>query len=75
MIPDKFTYLAPTSLPEVWQALQAHPDDAKILAGGQSLIPLMKFRLAAPAYLVDISAGRRAGRASRNATARWRSAR
>ena len=48
MIPDKFTYLAPTSLPEVWQALQAHPDDAKILAGGQSLIPLMKFRLADP---------------------------
>ena len=54
MIPDKFTYLAPTSLPEVWQALQAHPDEAKILAGGQSLIPLMKFRLATPAYVVDL---------------------
>lgn len=54
MIPDKFTYLAPTSLPEVWQALQAHPDEAKILAGGQSLIPLMKFRLATPAYLIDL---------------------
>ena len=54
MIPDKFTYLAPTSLPEVWQALQAHPGDAKILAGGQSLIPLMKFRLATPAYVVDL---------------------
>jgi carbon-monoxide dehydrogenase medium subunit len=54
VIPDKFTYLAPTSLPEVWQALQAHPGDAKILAGGQSLIPLMKFRLATPAYVVDL---------------------
>jgi carbon-monoxide dehydrogenase medium subunit len=54
VIPDKFTYLAPTSLPEVWQALQQHPDEAKILAGGQSLIPLMKFRLATPAYLIDL---------------------
>jgi aerobic carbon-monoxide dehydrogenase medium subunit len=54
VIPDKFTYLAPTSLPEVWQALLAHPDETKILAGGQSLIPLMKFRLATPAYVVDL---------------------
>jgi carbon-monoxide dehydrogenase medium subunit len=54
VIPDKFTYLAPASLPEVWQALQAHPDETKILAGGQSLIPLMKFRLATPAYVVDL---------------------
>ncbi len=54
MIPDNFTYLAPTTLAGVWEALNAHPDDSKTLAGGQSLIPLMKFRLAAPAYLVDL---------------------
>ena len=54
MIPDSFTYVAPASLPEVWDALHEHPDDSKVLAGGQSLIPLMKFRLATPAYLVDL---------------------
>lgn len=54
MIPDNFTYLAPASLPEVWEALHEHADEAKLLAGGQSLIPLMKFRLATPAYLVDL---------------------
>lgn len=54
MIPDRFEYFAPTSLPEAIGLLQQHPDEAKILAGGQSLIPLMKFRLASPAYLVDL---------------------
>ncbi|WIG58711.1 MAG: Aerobic carbon monoxide dehydrogenase (quinone), medium chain [Ktedonobacterales bacterium] len=54
MIPEDFTYFAPGSLPEVWDLLRQHPDDAKILAGGQSLIPLMKFRLATPAYLIDL---------------------
>ena len=54
MIPDKFEYFAPTTLPEAIGLLQAHPGEAKILAGGQSLIPLMKFRLAGPAYLVDL---------------------
>lgn len=54
MIPDDFTYVAPSNLPEVWQLLREHTGDAKILAGGQSLIPLMKLRLAAPAYLIDL---------------------
>jgi carbon-monoxide dehydrogenase medium subunit len=54
VIPDNFSYLAPASLPEVWDALHEHPDEAKALAGGQSLIPLMRFRLATPAYLVDL---------------------
>ena len=54
MIPDKFTYFAPTTLTEAWDLLQAHSGEAKILAGGQSLIPLMKFRLANPAYLIDL---------------------
>ncbi|GAC1448179.1 MAG: xanthine dehydrogenase family protein subunit M [Ktedonobacterales bacterium] len=54
MIPDKFEYFAPTTLPEVFALLQRYPDEAKILAGGQSLIPLMKLRLANPGYLVDL---------------------
>lgn len=54
MIPSAFEYLAPDSLAEATAFLAAHPDDAKILAGGHSLIPLLKLRLAAPRYLVDI---------------------
>ena len=54
MIPEKFAYVAPTSLPDAIAQLQAHPDEAKLLAGGQSLIPLMKLRLSNYAYLVDL---------------------
>lgn len=54
MIPDDFTYFAPSNLPEVWDLLRQHEGDVKILAGGQSLIPLMKLRLAAPGYLIDL---------------------
>jgi carbon-monoxide dehydrogenase medium subunit len=54
MIPPEFDYLAPDTLDEALQALGAHGDDAKVLAGGHSLLPLMKLRLAAPAVLVDI---------------------
>ena len=54
MIPDTFTYSAPGSLNEAWDLLAAHPDESKLLAGGQSLIPLMKLRLASPAYLGDL---------------------
>lgn len=54
MIPDKFEYAAPTSLSDAIALLDGHPDDSKILAGGQSLIPLMKLRLSNFAYLVDL---------------------
>jgi aerobic carbon-monoxide dehydrogenase medium subunit len=54
VIPDKFEYLAPPGLSEVLALLQRYGDDAKVLAGGQSLIPMMKFRLATPGYLVDL---------------------
>ena len=54
MIPDTFEYAAPSSLPEVFDLLHQREGEAKLLAGGQSLIPLMKFRLAAPALLVDL---------------------
>lgn len=54
MIPDKFEYFTPSGLPEVLALLRRYGDDAKVLAGGQSLIPMMKFRLATPGYLVDL---------------------
>ena len=54
MIPAAFDYVAPTSVEEALAALQQHGDDAKILAGGQSLIPVMRLRLAAPSTVVDL---------------------
>jgi len=53
--PASFEYLAPTTLDDAIAQLDAHGDDGKVLAGGQSLIPLMKLRFAAPAVLVDIN--------------------
>lgn len=53
MKPGPFRYLAPASLTEAARALRAHPD-AKVLAGGQSLIPVLSMRLARPTHLVDI---------------------
>ena len=55
MIPPAFEYLRPTTLPEAIAQLQRHGDEAKILSGGQSLIPMLKLRLARPAYLIDIN--------------------
>jgi len=54
MVPGAFEYFAPRSLPEAVKFLSEHRDDVKVLSGGQSLLPLMKMRLAKPAYLVDI---------------------
>jgi carbon-monoxide dehydrogenase medium subunit len=55
MIPDNFDYFSPTTLSEAVELLQKHGEEAKVLAGGHSLIPLMKLRLASPKYLVDIN--------------------
>jgi aerobic carbon-monoxide dehydrogenase medium subunit len=55
MIPPAFEYLRPKTLLEAIAFLQQYGDDAKILSGGQSLIPMMKFRLARPGHLVDIN--------------------
>jgi carbon-monoxide dehydrogenase medium subunit len=74
VIPVEFDYLAPTSLEEAMTALRDGGEDAKILAGGHSLIPLMKLRIAAPTLLVDLRKVR-ASRASRARTARSGSAR
>jgi aerobic carbon-monoxide dehydrogenase medium subunit len=55
MKPAPFDYHAPRSVDEAVELLAAHGDEAKILAGGQSLVPAMNFRLARPAVLVDIN--------------------
>ena len=55
MYPASFDYFAPTTLDDALAALERYGDDAKVLAGGQSLIPLMKLRFAAPRALVDIN--------------------
>lgn len=54
MHPASFDYLAPRSVQEALDLLTQHGDDAKLLAGGQSLIPTMKLRLAQPRYLIDL---------------------
>ena len=55
MIPAAFDYKAPTSLDEALQLLAEGGDDAKIIAGGQSLLPVLKLRLAAPELLIDLA--------------------
>jgi aerobic carbon-monoxide dehydrogenase medium subunit len=55
MIPPAFEYFRPSTLQDAISLLQQHGDEAKILSGGQSLIPMMKLRLARPAYLIDIN--------------------
>ena len=55
MYPSSFEYVAPETLEEAFAALDRYDGEAKVLAGGQSLIPVMKLRFAAPAALVDIN--------------------
>ncbi|MDH3605607.1 MAG: xanthine dehydrogenase family protein subunit M [Acidimicrobiia bacterium] len=55
MYPPAFNYSAPTSVEEVLATLAKEGEGARVLAGGQSLIPMMKLRLASPSYLVDIN--------------------
>jgi aerobic carbon-monoxide dehydrogenase medium subunit len=54
VIPPEFDYVAPDTLDEALRALSEGGEDAKVLAGGHSLLPLMKLRLAAPTLLVDL---------------------
>ena len=54
MIPAAFDYVRAGSVEEAIAALTEHGDEAKVLAGGHSLLPLMKLRLATPAVLVDV---------------------
>jgi carbon-monoxide dehydrogenase medium subunit len=55
MIPPAFEYARPATISDAIALLQKHGDDAKVLSGGQSLIPMMKLRLARPAWLIDIN--------------------
>ncbi|MET0644185.1 MAG: FAD binding domain-containing protein, partial [Candidatus Binatia bacterium] len=55
MIPAAFDYIAPQSLDEALRVLAAHGEEAKLLAGGHSLLPLLKLRLANPKLLIDLS--------------------
>ncbi len=55
MKPAPFRYARPGGLDEALALVDAHADDAKLLAGGQSLIPAMNFRLATPAMLIDLN--------------------
>jgi aerobic carbon-monoxide dehydrogenase medium subunit len=54
MIPAPFEYHAPRTLEEALRLMERHGDEAKLLAGGHSLLPLMKLRLAVPRYIVDL---------------------
>ncbi len=54
MIPAAFDYVRAGSADEALSLLTQHGDEAKLLAGGHSLLPLMKLRLATPAVLVDV---------------------
>jgi aerobic carbon-monoxide dehydrogenase medium subunit len=55
VIPAAFDYKAPTSLNEALQLLEEGGDDAKIIAGGQSLLPVLRLRLAAPELVIDLA--------------------
>ncbi len=55
MIPGEFDYYSPSTVQEALSLLAEHGDGAKLLAGGQSLIPAMRFRLALPAVLIDLN--------------------
>ncbi len=54
MIPAQFDYVAPTSVEDALSALAQHGDDAKIIAGGQSLLPVLRMRLNAPEMVIDL---------------------
>src|SRR5438046_2547476 len=55
MLPARFEYHRPETLDEALALLEQHGEDAKVLAGGMSFIPLMKLRFAAPGHLVDVN--------------------
>jgi carbon-monoxide dehydrogenase medium subunit len=53
--PGKFEYHAPTTVGEAAALLKEHADDCKVIAGGQSLVPMMSLRLASPSHLIDLN--------------------
>ena len=75
MIPAPFDYARASSVDEAISLLTEHGDEAKLLAGGHSLLPLMKLRLAQPTVLVDIGPRRATCRRSTRRRAPCASAR
>jgi CO/xanthine dehydrogenase FAD-binding subunit len=69
--PPPFTYHAPTSVAEAVELLGGYPETSKVLAGGQSLMPVLNYRLAAPEHIVDINRLPGLGQIERTATG-WR---
>ncbi len=55
MFPAEFEYFSPHTIDEALELLTRYGDEAKVLAGGQSLIPMMKLRIASPRYLIDVN--------------------
>ena len=55
MKPAKFEYHSPASIDEALTILERYHDEARVLAGGQSLVPMMNFRLATPSAIVDLN--------------------
>ena len=68
MIPAAFEYARASSVEEASKLLGKYGEDAKVLAGGHSLIPLMRLRLAQPSALVDMTASRTSTTSRRTAT-------
>jgi len=66
MKPARFEYRAPARLEEALEILGQVGDEGKVLAGGQSLVPSMNFRLARPAVLVDVNVDEHLARSVRN---------
>ena len=56
MIPGRFDYHRPRSVDEAVALLARHGDEGRVIAGGHSLIPMMKLRLATPGHLIDLQA-------------------
>ncbi len=55
MKPSAFVYRRPAGIEEALELLRQHPDDARVIAGGQSLVPVLNLRLAAPGWLIDLN--------------------
>ena len=75
MIPAEFEYTRPATVADAVSALAEAGEDAKVLAGGQSLIPVLRLRLAYPTTVVDVPLARSRRRAAISSPARWAASR
>ena len=68
MIPAKFDYVAPTTVEEALSALAQAGDEGKVIAGGQSLLPVLRMRMNAPEMVVDLGRSKRCAAYATTAT-------